>query len=77
MTKIAGSRSASGSISQRHGSADPDPQHCLQDRQAVGDIFSPVLQRGGGVHRIGRPEADPDQVDGPRGAQLREIHLTL
>ena len=25
MTKIAGSGSASGSISQRHGSADPDP----------------------------------------------------
>ncbi len=39
MMKIEGSRSASGSISQRHGSADPDPdlhknvmnpQHCLQ-----------------------------------------------
>ncbi len=39
MTKIAGSGSASGSISQRHGSADPDPdppqnvmdpQHWLQ-----------------------------------------------
>jgi hypothetical protein len=40
MKKIAGSGSASGSISQRHGSADPDldpdppqnvmdPQHCL------------------------------------------------
>jgi hypothetical protein len=37
MTKIAGSEFASGSISQRHGSADPDPdphqnvmdpQHC-------------------------------------------------
>jgi hypothetical protein len=25
MTKIAGSGSESGSISQRHGSADPDP----------------------------------------------------
>jgi hypothetical protein len=25
MTKIAGSESASGSISQRHGFADPDP----------------------------------------------------
>jgi hypothetical protein len=39
MTKIAGSGSASGSISQKHGSADPDPdphqnvmdpQHCLK-----------------------------------------------
>jgi hypothetical protein len=37
VTKTAGSGSASGSISQRHGSADPDPhqndvmdpQHCL------------------------------------------------
>jgi hypothetical protein len=36
MTKIAGSGSESGSISQRHGSADPDshqnvmdPEHCL------------------------------------------------
>jgi hypothetical protein len=26
MTNIAGSGSASGSISQRHGSADPDPE---------------------------------------------------
>ncbi len=42
MTKIAGSGSASGSISQRHGSADPDldpdpyqnvmnPKHCIKD----------------------------------------------
>ena len=39
MTKIAGSESGSGSISQRYGSADPDPdphqnvmdpQHCSQ-----------------------------------------------
>jgi|LakMenE18May11ns_1017448.scaffolds.fasta_scaffold9302125_1 hypothetical protein len=37
MTKIAGSGSESGSISQMHGSADPDPhqhvmdpQHCLK-----------------------------------------------
>jgi hypothetical protein len=37
MTKIAGSWVGSGSISQRHGSADPDPyqnftdpQHCFQ-----------------------------------------------
>jgi hypothetical protein len=39
MTKIAGCRSGSGSISQRHGSANPvpdphqnvmDPQHCCQ-----------------------------------------------
>jgi hypothetical protein len=40
MTKIAGSGSASGSISQRHGSADPDPhqnvidpEHCHKHRK--------------------------------------------
>jgi hypothetical protein len=41
MNKIAGSGSESGSISQRHGSADPDPdphqnvmdpEHCTQHR---------------------------------------------
>jgi hypothetical protein len=31
MTKIAGSGSASGSISQRHGSADPDPHQNVMD----------------------------------------------
>jgi hypothetical protein len=35
MTKIAGSRSrsGSGSISQRHGSADPDPYQNVMDPQ--------------------------------------------
>jgi hypothetical protein len=49
MTKIAGS--GSGSISQRHGSADPDPhqnlmdpEHCLSDYKFktfnhVGNVF--------------------------------------
>ncbi len=31
MTKIAGSGSASGSISQSHGSADPDPHQNVMD----------------------------------------------
>ncbi len=40
MTKIEGAESGSGSISQRHGSADPDPdppqnvmdpQHCFEE----------------------------------------------
>ncbi len=31
MTKIAGSRSESGYISQRHRSADPDPHHNVMD----------------------------------------------
>jgi hypothetical protein len=31
MTKIAGSGSESGSISQRHGSADPDPHQNVMD----------------------------------------------
>jgi hypothetical protein len=33
MTKIAGSESESGSISQRHGSADPDPHQNVMDPQ--------------------------------------------
>jgi hypothetical protein len=33
MTKIAGSGSESGSISQRHGSADPDPHQNVTDPQ--------------------------------------------
>ncbi len=33
MTKIAGSGSESGSISQRHGSADPDPPQNAMDPQ--------------------------------------------
>ncbi len=33
MTKIAGSGSASGLISQRHGSADPDPPQNVMDPQ--------------------------------------------
>jgi hypothetical protein len=33
MTKIAGSGSESGSISQRHGSTDPDPPQIVMDPQ--------------------------------------------
>jgi hypothetical protein len=33
MTKIAGSESGSGSIGQRHGSADPDPPYNVMDPQ--------------------------------------------
>jgi hypothetical protein len=33
VTKIAGSGSASGSISQRHGSPDPDPHQHVMDPQ--------------------------------------------
>ncbi len=33
MTKIRGSESGSGSISQRHGSADPDPHKNVMDPQ--------------------------------------------
>jgi hypothetical protein len=37
MTKIAGSGSRSGSISQRHGSADPDPpQNVMSPLPGVG-----------------------------------------
>jgi hypothetical protein len=36
MTKIAGSRSESGSISQRHGSADPDPHRNVMDPEHCG-----------------------------------------
>jgi hypothetical protein len=53
MTKIAGSGSASGSISQRHGSADPDPdphqnamdpEHCLE---GVGVSWGLMCDYGG------------------------------
>jgi hypothetical protein len=33
MTKLAGARPESGSISQRHGSADPDPHQNVMDPQ--------------------------------------------
>jgi hypothetical protein len=52
MTKIAGSgsapRSGSGSISQRHGSADPDPdltqnvldpQHCWKVKEELAGLY--------------------------------------
>ncbi len=48
MTKIAGS--GSGSISQRHGSADPDalqnvmdPEHCLRGQYFVANL--PVAKK--------------------------------
>ena len=37
-------------------------------------IFITKFQGRGRVHRLGRPEADTDQVDGPRGSQLRQVH---
>jgi hypothetical protein len=49
MTKIAGSGSESGSISQRHGSADPDPYQNVMDPQRwfylalVGSAVAAVL----------------------------------
>jgi hypothetical protein len=41
MTKIAGSGSGSesGSISQRHGSADPDPHQNVMDPQHCATLF--------------------------------------
>jgi hypothetical protein len=51
MTKIAGS--GSGSISQRHGSADPDPpqnvmdpQHCMKDCSGLDDASLLCLAQG-------------------------------
>jgi hypothetical protein len=42
MTKIAGygSKSGSGSISQRHGSADPDPYQNVMDPQHCNRVCS-------------------------------------
>ena len=42
MTKIAGFGSASGFISQRHGSADPDPHQNVMDPEPA--IFGIDLQ---------------------------------
>ncbi len=44
MTKIAGSGSASGSISQRHGSADPDPDPAPDPHQNIMG-FATLLRR--------------------------------
>jgi hypothetical protein len=43
MTKIEGSGSESGSISQRHGSPDPDPPHNVMDPQHwyLGSVAEP------------------------------------
>ena len=56
MTKIAGSGNESGSISQRHGSADPDPyqnvmdpQHCSND-----NILKPINLVQGYLYLPGR-----------------------
>jgi hypothetical protein len=49
MTKIAGSGSASGSISQRHGSADPDPhQNVMDPEHCIPDPGSKPKRGGGG-----------------------------
>jgi hypothetical protein len=48
MTKIAGSGSESGSISQRHGSADPDPHQNVMDPQHYSvRVPVPVPHSGG------------------------------
>jgi hypothetical protein len=54
--KIEGSGSASGSISQRHGSADPDPhqnvmdpQHCLRETLTQ---YITLNSGGGGVRTL-------------------------
>ncbi len=40
MTKIAGSGSESGSISQRQGSADPDPHQNVMDPEHYRNLYS-------------------------------------
>jgi hypothetical protein len=42
--KIAGSGSASGSISQRHGSADPDPHQNVIDPEHCFRCFKALLK---------------------------------
>jgi hypothetical protein len=70
MTKIAGS----GSISQRHGSADPDPyqnvmdpQHCMKGFQRD---KKPLLEK-----RVSDEGADPllAEVGGPR-QPVEDLH---
>jgi hypothetical protein len=58
MTKIAGSGVApgSGSISQRHGSPDPDPHQNVMDPEHSLPLTVPYAQ---GQHWI-RPEMQPD-----------------
>jgi hypothetical protein len=41
MTKIAGSGSESGSISQRHGFADPDPHQSVMDPEHLAFVSLP------------------------------------
>jgi hypothetical protein len=45
MMKIEGSGSASGSISQRHGSADPDPHQNVMDPQYCMSIRASFAHR--------------------------------
>jgi hypothetical protein len=49
MTKIAGSRAGSESISQRHGSADPDPHQQVTEETD----FSALLESQGRGERRG------------------------
>jgi hypothetical protein len=51
MTKIAGFGSESGSISQRHGSADPDPYQHLMDATTL--VTSKCIRRAHLLHMIG------------------------
>jgi hypothetical protein len=58
MTKISGS----GSISQRHGSADPDPHKNVMDRAQPGEQIDGRGQLYAGVH-LCISIVDPDLVD--------------
>ncbi len=44
MTKIAGSGSESGSISQRQGSSDPDPHQNVMDPEHCSKLYRVLVQ---------------------------------
>jgi hypothetical protein len=73
MIKIEGS----GSISQRHGSADPDthqnvmdPQHCLKSLQIRAQGSNPGLTPGGGTLSCA---IITDEKDVPSHPQIKKI----
>ncbi len=51
MTKIAGSGYESGSISQKHGSANPDPHQNVMDPEHT-DIYLSNRQPGDGIGNV-------------------------
>ena len=77
MTKIAGSGSASGSISQRHGSADPDPDQDSHQNVTDPQHWFPVFQflLEDTASSVADPDPDPPaDLDGVRvlqGVQLQ------